>query len=225
MTLPASMREAKQVSIYLCRDHTGMTLQQIAEAFDRTYEDAIHACKVVSDRMRSEPEFRERVGRVFHQLACVKRQEGFFSGVESPELSTPECSSRKEASMNQAEERQTKPAINTIQATRSDIAFTDVSQHVGPQVLAVTAIKIIYEDRKRFSIDRVLKGTLLGFGDDFFVMQDWESYLIYDASGGILAHVPVSMGTFDGCNPHGFCVKLGDGTMVTFNKFGQRTGN
>jgi hypothetical protein len=90
MTLPASMREAKQVSIYLCRDHTGMTLQQIAEAFDRTYEDAIHACKVVSDRMRSEPEFRERVGRVFHQLACVKRQEGFFSGVESPELSTPE---------------------------------------------------------------------------------------------------------------------------------------
>lgn len=127
--------------------------------------------------------------------------------------------------MNQAEERQTKPVINTIQATRSELAFTDVSQHAGPQVLAITTIKIIYEDRKRFAVDRMLKGTLLGFGDDFFVMKDGESYLVYDDFVKIISHVPASMWSFDGCNPHGFCVKLGDGTMVTFNRFGQRTGN
>lgn len=124
--------------------------------------------------------------------------------------------------MIQAELIQAKPVIKTIQATRSELAFTDVSQHAGPQVLTVTTLKIIYEDRKRDSLDRMLKGTLLGFGDDFFVMQDGESYLVYDDFGKIIAHVPASMGSFDGCKLHGFCLKLGDGTVVMFNKFGQR---
>jgi hypothetical protein len=125
--------------------------------------------------------------------------------------------------MNQAEERQAKPVIRTIQATRSELTCADVAQnYAGPQVLAVTTLKIIYEDRKRDSLDRMLKGTLLGFGDDFFVMQDGESYLVYEDFVKIISHVPVSMGSFDGCKLHGFCVKLGVGTVIMLSKFGIR---
>ncbi len=82
MTLPASMREANQVAIYLCRKLTGLTLQQIADTFGKTRTAVIHACKVVQDRMQAEPEFGAKIIRIVQALVSCHMRRSWKTALE-----------------------------------------------------------------------------------------------------------------------------------------------
>ncbi|MEI6645313.1 MAG: hypothetical protein WCP12_04685 [bacterium] len=125
--------------------------------------------------------------------------------------------------MKQADEKQTKPVIKKITATRSDLGVS-LSQNHKRQVMAFTIIKIAYEDNKRTPFDGMVKGTFLGGGDDFFVMQDGDLYKLYDDSAEEIGSLPLTTGKFSGCQPYGFCLKRADETMSVFDKNAQEIG-
>ena len=61
----AKVALARQVAMYLCRILTDTPLKGIGEEFGgRDHSTVIHACDIVSKRMASDPNFRERVDRL-----------------------------------------------------------------------------------------------------------------------------------------------------------------
>ncbi len=125
--------------------------------------------------------------------------------------------------MKNTEEKQTKPVIKEIKATRSDIGVM-TSLTKKRQVMAFTIVKIAYEDNKRKPFDGMVNGRFLGGGDDFFVMQDIDSYKLYDDSAEEIGSVPLTTGKFSGCQPYGFLLKRDDETMSVFDKNAQEIG-
>jgi chromosomal replication initiator protein len=60
---------ARQVAMYLAREHTGETLPAIGQRFGgRNHTTVLHACKRTADRMASDPEAFEAVRRLTDRL-------------------------------------------------------------------------------------------------------------------------------------------------------------
>jgi len=125
--------------------------------------------------------------------------------------------------MKDAEGKDIKPVIKELKAMRSDIGVSSLLNKKR-QVMAFTIVKIAYEDSKRKPFDGMVKGSFLGVGDDFFVMQDGECYKLYDDSAEEIGSVPLSTGKFSGCQPYGFWLKRDDETMSVFDKAGNEIG-
>ena len=64
---PAAL--VRQVAMYLCRQLTGKSLQQIGRDHgDRDHATAMHACRVVEERMKSDQPFSEKVDAITRAL-------------------------------------------------------------------------------------------------------------------------------------------------------------
>jgi hypothetical protein len=125
--------------------------------------------------------------------------------------------------MNKAEEKQAKPVIKEIKVERSDVGLSS-SFTKKRQVMAFTIVKIAYEDSKRKPFDGMVKGSFLGAGEDFFVMQDGDCYKLYDDSAEEIGSVPLETGKFSGCQGYGFWLKRDDETMSVFDRTGIEIG-
>mgnify|MGYP003587113739 CR=1 FL=1 len=66
---PAAIALPRQVAMYLCRTLTNQSLPTIAEGFGRNHATVMHACRVVTDRMKTDTGFRQTVGTLKQRLA------------------------------------------------------------------------------------------------------------------------------------------------------------
>lgn len=61
--------QARQVAMYLCREYTEETLRAIGRAFgDRDHSTVIHSVDTVEDLLETDPNFRQQVEDLRHQL-------------------------------------------------------------------------------------------------------------------------------------------------------------
>ncbi len=58
---PQSIAFPRQVAMYLCREMTEQSLPSIGEAFGRNHATVLHACRTVSEKMRSDANLRQTV--------------------------------------------------------------------------------------------------------------------------------------------------------------------
>jgi chromosomal replication initiator protein len=65
----ANIALARQVAMYLCRTLTDSTLKSIGTAFGgRDHSTVIHACEMITERMSTDPSFRDRIDRISASL-------------------------------------------------------------------------------------------------------------------------------------------------------------
>lgn len=65
---PESIAFPRQVAMFLCRQLTDKSLSRIGEAFGRGHGTVLHACRLVKDRMDTDPSIREAVFYLEKQL-------------------------------------------------------------------------------------------------------------------------------------------------------------
>ncbi len=56
---PQAIAFPRQVAMYLCRDLTKHSLPSIGSAFNRNHATVIHACRLVEDRLKADPQLRQ----------------------------------------------------------------------------------------------------------------------------------------------------------------------
>ncbi len=56
---PQSIAFPRQVAMYLCRTMTKQSLPAIGNAFGRNHATVLHACRLVSDKMKADPSLRQ----------------------------------------------------------------------------------------------------------------------------------------------------------------------
>jgi chromosomal replication initiator protein len=67
---PQAVALPRQVAMYLCRTLTPHSLPTIGDAFGRNHATVIHACRHVTERMRSDGALRQSVAAVRHKLGA-----------------------------------------------------------------------------------------------------------------------------------------------------------
>ncbi len=65
---PQSIAFPRQVAMYLCRTMTNQSLPAIGNAFGRNHATVLHACKLVSEKMKTDPSFRQTVAILKQRL-------------------------------------------------------------------------------------------------------------------------------------------------------------
>jgi chromosomal replication initiator protein len=65
---PQSIAFPRQVAMFLCRTMTEQSLPTIGNAFGRNHATVLHACRLVSNKMKSDPAFRQTVGVIKQRL-------------------------------------------------------------------------------------------------------------------------------------------------------------
>lgn len=65
---PQSIALPRQVAMYLCRTLTNQSLPTIANGFGRNHATVIHACRVVEEKMKNDPSFRQTIGLLRQRL-------------------------------------------------------------------------------------------------------------------------------------------------------------
>lgn len=66
---PAHIAQARQVAMYLSRDLTGLSYQEIGDAFGgRDHGTVMHACRTIEQRLRKDEEFRRMVEKMTADL-------------------------------------------------------------------------------------------------------------------------------------------------------------
>jgi chromosomal replication initiator protein len=60
----------RQVAMYLCRTLTGSSLPAIGEAFGKNHATVLHACRLVSERIRHDPAFAETIATLRRRLGA-----------------------------------------------------------------------------------------------------------------------------------------------------------
>lgn len=67
---PAAVALPRQIAMYLCRTLTPNSLPAIGEVFGRSHATVLHACRMVNDRMRSDPQMRQSVTALRQKLGA-----------------------------------------------------------------------------------------------------------------------------------------------------------
>ena len=65
---PQAIAFPRQVAMYLCRTLTHQSLPSIGNAFGRNHATVLHACRLIGDRMKSDPSFRQTVSVLKQRL-------------------------------------------------------------------------------------------------------------------------------------------------------------
>ena len=65
---PQSIAFPRQVAMYLCRTLTHQSLPSIGNAFGRNHATVIHACRLIAERMKTDPAFRQTVSVLKQRL-------------------------------------------------------------------------------------------------------------------------------------------------------------
>lgn len=65
---PHSIAFPRQVAMYLCRTLTQQSLPSIGNAFGRNHATVLHACRLVSEKLKNDPAFRQSVGAMKQRL-------------------------------------------------------------------------------------------------------------------------------------------------------------
>ncbi|MBU0678772.1 MAG: chromosomal replication initiator protein DnaA [Verrucomicrobia bacterium] len=65
---PQSVAFPRQIAMFLCRDLTENSLPTIGNAFGRNHATVIHACRLVTDKMNSDPKIRQAVSALRHRI-------------------------------------------------------------------------------------------------------------------------------------------------------------
>lgn len=65
---PQSIAFPRQVAMYLCRTLTQQSLPAIGNAFGRNHATVLHACRLVSEKMKTDAAFRQSVGALKQRL-------------------------------------------------------------------------------------------------------------------------------------------------------------
>lgn len=60
----------RQVAMYLSRTLTGRSLPAIGDAFGKNHATVLHACRLITDRMRHDPAFQEMVSTLRRRLGA-----------------------------------------------------------------------------------------------------------------------------------------------------------
>ena len=66
---PQSIAFPRQVAMYLCREMTKHSLPSIGSAFSRNHATVIHACRLVQDKLKTDPQFRQTMLVIQQRLA------------------------------------------------------------------------------------------------------------------------------------------------------------
>ena len=62
LPMPQDLARARQIAMYLSREMTGASLNQIGRAFgDKDHSTVSHACRKIASLMQSDPRFRGAV--------------------------------------------------------------------------------------------------------------------------------------------------------------------
>ncbi len=65
---PQSIAFPRQVAMYLCRSLTQQSLPSIGNAFGRNHATVMHACRLVNDKMKGDPAFRQTISLLKQRL-------------------------------------------------------------------------------------------------------------------------------------------------------------
>ena len=65
---PQSIAFPRQVAMYLCRTMTQQSLPAIGNAFGRNHATVLHACRLVSDKMKADPSLRQTMAVLKQRL-------------------------------------------------------------------------------------------------------------------------------------------------------------
>ena len=66
---PQNIAFPRQVAMYLCRDMTKHSLPSIGAAFSRNHATVMHACRLVQDKLKADPQFRQTMLVIQQRLA------------------------------------------------------------------------------------------------------------------------------------------------------------
>lgn len=66
---PQAIAFPRQVAMFLCRDLTKHSLPAIGAAFSRNHATVLHACRLVQDRLKNDPQFRQTMLVLQQRLA------------------------------------------------------------------------------------------------------------------------------------------------------------
>jgi len=70
---PRSVAVPRQIAMFLCRRITNSSLPEIANAFGKTHATVLHACRLVDNRMRTDPALRRSVDEISAKLGVYVR--------------------------------------------------------------------------------------------------------------------------------------------------------
>ena len=65
---PQSIAFPRQVAMYLCRDMTENSLPSIGNAFGRNHATVLHAFRLVTEKMKANPSFRQEIASIKQRL-------------------------------------------------------------------------------------------------------------------------------------------------------------
>ena len=65
---PQSIAFPRQVAMYLCRTLTQQSLPSIGNSFGRNHATVLHAYRLVSERLKNDPSFRQQVTTIKQRL-------------------------------------------------------------------------------------------------------------------------------------------------------------
>jgi chromosomal replication initiator protein len=62
----------RNVYVYLCRQHTSMTLEEIGQSINRNHSTIVYACEVIERKMKSDPKVKNQITFLGQRLKNIK---------------------------------------------------------------------------------------------------------------------------------------------------------
>ena len=68
--VPQNIALPRQIAMYLCRTITEQSLPTIGNAFGRNHATVLHACRLVTDKMNDDQNFRQTISLLTNRIAA-----------------------------------------------------------------------------------------------------------------------------------------------------------